>query len=206
MLVIHPTDKTTEMLSILYEGLGARLIETDCSSKKMGYLLRHTSPSERILLLGHGSDKGLYYRKNDKEEDFDGIIVGHPQAYYLRKHCGGIIGIWCHAMKFAKKEGLHGLFSGMIISEEQEAVEYGITATKQEVLKSNTIMFEHLRWLLDEEIPLCEIPQRIKNMDAERTSLSVFNYNNFHYMRISLRWYRCSGQMVPRGADAWYRL
>ena len=25
-------------------------------------------------------------------------------------------------------------------------------------------------------------------------------------MRISLRWYRCSGQMVPRGADAWYRL
>ena len=91
MLVIHPTDKTTEMLSILYEGLGARLIETDCSSKKMGYLLRHTSPSERILLLGHGSDKGLYYRKNDTEEDFDGIIVGHPQAYYLRKHCGGII-------------------------------------------------------------------------------------------------------------------
>ena len=26
MLVIHPTDKTTEMLSILYEGLGARLM------------------------------------------------------------------------------------------------------------------------------------------------------------------------------------
>ena len=26
------------------------------------------------------------------------------------------------------------------------------------------------------------------------------------YLRISLRWYRCSGQMVPRGADAWYRL
>ena len=25
-------------------------------------------------------------------------------------------------------------------------------------------------------------------------------------LRISLRWYRCSGQMVPRGADAWYRL
>lgn len=54
MLVIHPTDRTTEMLSILYEGLGARLIETDSSSKEMGYLLRHTSPSERIMLLGHG--------------------------------------------------------------------------------------------------------------------------------------------------------
>ena len=100
----------------------------------------------------------------------------------MRKHGSNIIGIWCHADKFAKSEGLHGLFSGMIISEEQEAEEYGITATKQEILKSNTIMFEHLRWLLDKEVLLCEIPQRIKNMDDEKTSLSVFNYHNFHYM------------------------
>ena len=28
MLVIHPKDRTTEMLSILYEGLEARLIES----------------------------------------------------------------------------------------------------------------------------------------------------------------------------------
>ena len=78
MLVIHPTDRTTEMLSILYEGLGVRLIETDCSNKKMGHLLRHTSPSERIMLLGHGSNNGLFFRKNDEEEGFDGIIVCHP--------------------------------------------------------------------------------------------------------------------------------
>lgn len=25
------------------------------------------------------------------------------------------------------------------------------------------------------------------------------------YMRISLKWYRCSGRMVPCGAEAWYR-
>ena len=25
-------------------------------------------------------------------------------------------------------------------------------------------------------------------------------------LRISLQWYRCSGRMVPRGADAWYHL
>ena len=31
-------------------------------------------------------------------------------------------------------------------------------------------------------------------------------YDYRDYLRISLRWYRCSGQMVPRGADAWYRL
>ena len=139
MLVIHPTDRTTKMLSILYEGLGARLIETGCSNKEMGYLLRHTSPSERIMLLGHGSDKGLFFRKNDEEEGFDGIIVGHPQAYYLRKHCGGIIGIWCHDMEFAKKEGLHGLFSGMIISEMSEAEEYGVATDKDGPDKSHHV-------------------------------------------------------------------
>ena len=25
------------------------------------------------------------------------------------------------------------------------------------------------------------------------------------YLRISLKWYRCSGRMVPCGAEAWYR-
>ena len=182
MLVIHPTDRTTEMLSILYEGLEVKLIELDCSNKKMGHLLRHTSPSERIMLLGHGSDKGLYYRKNDKEEDFDGIIVGHPQAYYLRKHCGGIIGIWCHAVDFAKKEGLHGLFSGMIISEMSEAEEHGVVTDKDSMDKTNRIMFTHLRKLLDNGTPLHEIPERLKTLDTTQSDLSRFNYERFYYL------------------------
>ena len=56
MLVIHPKDRTTEMLSILYKGLEAKLIESGFSNKEMGHLLHHTSPSERIMLLGHGSE------------------------------------------------------------------------------------------------------------------------------------------------------
>ena len=182
MLVIHPTDRTTEMLSILYEGLEARLIKADCSNKEMGHLLHRTSPSERIMLLGHGSDKGLYYRKNDKEEDFDGIIVGHPQAYYLRKHCGGIIGIWCHAVEFAKKEGLHGLFSGMIISEMSEAEENGVVTDKESMEQTNRIMFIQLRRLLDDGTPLHEIPERLKALDATQSDLSRFNYERFYYV------------------------
>ena len=59
MLVIHPTDRTTEMLSILYKGLGARVMESYCSNKEIGYQLRHTSLSERIMLLGHGFEQRL---------------------------------------------------------------------------------------------------------------------------------------------------
>lgn len=182
MLVVHPKDRTTSVLSALYEGKDANVISSNCSNKKMEHLLHHVSTQEQIMLLGHGSDKGLFFREDDTKDEFDKIIVGHPHAFHLRKHGGNMVGIWCHADKFARTEGLHGFFSGMIISEESEAEEYGITATKHEILKSNTIMFEHLRWLLDEGITLCEIPQRIKNMDTERTSLSVFNYNNFYYL------------------------
>lgn len=182
MLVIHPTDRTTKMLSILYEGLGARVIESCSSNKEMEHLLHHTSPSERIMLLGHGSNKGLYFRMNDEEEDFDGIIVGHPQAYYLRKHCGGIIGIWCHAMDFAKKEGLHGLFSGMIISEMSEAEEYGVVTDKDSMDKTNHLMFTQLRRLLDNDTPLHEIPERLKTLDTTQSDLSQFNYEKFYYV------------------------
>ena len=182
MLVIHSTDRTTEMLSFLYKGLGARVMESYCSNKEIGYQLRHTSLSERIMLLGHGSNNGLFFRMNDGEEGFDGIIVGHPQAYYLRKHCGGIIGIWCHAMEFAKKEGLHGLFSGMIISEMSEAEEYGVVTHKDSMDKTNRLMFTQLRRLLDNSTPLHEIPERLKALDTTQSDLSRFNYERFYYV------------------------
>lgn len=181
MLVIHPKDRTTHMLSILYEGLDARLIEYNCSNKEVGHLL-HSSSSERIMLLGHGSDKGLFFRENDEEAGFDSIIVGHPQAYYLRNHRGNIIGIWCHAMEFARKEGLHGLFSGMIISEVCEAEEHGVLTDKKSMDKTNRIMFAQLRKLLDDGVPLHTIPERMRALDYTQSDLSRFNYNRFYYL------------------------
>ena len=88
MLVIHPEEKTTAMLSALYDGLEAQVVDDCRSTKEMGHLLRHVSTQERIMLLGHGSDKGLFFRKDDSKEEFDKIIVGHSHAYHLRKHGG----------------------------------------------------------------------------------------------------------------------
>ena len=44
-------------------------------------------------------------------------------AYCLRRH--PVIGIWCHANLFAERFRLHDLFSGMVISEMEEAHAYG---------------------------------------------------------------------------------
>ena len=97
MLVIHPKDKTTAMLSSLYDGLEAKVVADCRSTKEMGHLLHYVSTQERIMFLGHGSDKGLFFRKDDSKEGFDKIIVGHPHAYHLRKHGGNIVAVWCNA-------------------------------------------------------------------------------------------------------------
>ena len=54
MLVIHPKDKTTTMLSALYDGLEAQVVDDNRSTKEMAHLLHHVSTQERIMLLGHG--------------------------------------------------------------------------------------------------------------------------------------------------------
>lgn len=182
MLVIHPKDRTTAVLQVLYDGLGAQVVTTDCSNRLMGHLLHEASVRERIMLLGHGSDKGLFYRKDDTLSRFDKIIVGHPQAYLLRKHACRIVGIWCHADMFARAEGLHGLFSGMIISEMSEAEEHGVTTDKASMDNTNRIMFAQLRALLDEGTPLHEIPERLRALDHIQSELSRFNYARFYYL------------------------
>lgn len=182
MLVIHPTDITTAVLSCLYNGTESRVIDQRMSKREIEHILHHCPQRERMMLLGHGSDKGLFSRTDDRIPEFDRIIVGHSHAYHLRRHNGNIIGIWCHADKFARKEGLHGLFSGMIISDKKEAEEYGIITLQNHIDGVNEVMFARLRGLLDEGIPLHEIPERMKKLNDRLSWLTNFNYGNFYYL------------------------
>ncbi len=182
MIVIHPIDQTTAALSKLYEGMEdvVRLNQT-ASNQYIKHTLNHSSSHERIYLLGHGSDSGLFSRMDDTKDEFDRLIVNHSHAYYLRKHNCNIIGIWCHADLFARKEGLHGLFSGMIISDKREAEEYGIITLQHHIDESCGVMFAKLRKLLDDGVPLHEIPERMRALKGH-SLVDSFNYENFYYL------------------------
>ena len=182
MLVIHPKDKTTAMLSVLYDGLEVRLLDQSFSNSEVKDALYHTSKQERIMMLGHGSDKGLFSRDHVEQDVFDRLIVYHPHAYYLRKHGANIVAIWCNADLFARREGLHGLFTGMIISELSEALIHGVETTQEELEQENIKLANRLRLLFNEGIPLHEIPQRMQELDDAHSPLSEFNYRNFHYL------------------------
>ena len=167
------------MLSALYDGLGALVVDDYRSTKKIGHLLHHVSTQERIMLLGHGSDKGLFFRKDDSKDEFDKVIVGHAHAYHLRKHGGNIVAVWCNADRFARAEGLHGLFTGMIITELCEAAQYRIKTSQDELNRENVKLSLRLRTLLIENTPLSEIPKLLLAMDDVHSPLTTFNYNNF---------------------------
>ena len=113
-----------------------------------------------------------------KTSGYERLLVDGRYVQFLRdKTC---IGIWCYANKFAEKYGLHGLFSGMIISELQEAMDCGITTTQKEI---DMEMVKFTQYLKDciERYELQEIPQRMRALDDVRSELTTFNYNNLYY-------------------------
>ena len=181
MLVIHPNDSSTKVLSALYQNKKDAVVMTqNASSSDIKKSLHHLPKSERLMLLGHGSDAGLFSREGDGDE-FNRIIVGHQHSYYLRGR-SNIVGIWCNADLFARKEGLHGLFSGMIISEMEEAEQYGIPTTQEELDTELQIFVHHLGMHLNSDAPLHKIPEYMRNTLYHPCLLNEFNYRNLYFL------------------------
>lgn len=180
-LIIHPKDSSTDFLKSIYKGLDeVELYTGKLSSKEVNRLFHHCPETSQIILLGHGFEKGLLRRVEKVNEFFYSIIVGHPHVYFLRNH-HNTIGIFCNADKFARAEGLHGLFTGMIISELQEAEMFEIKTSKKEINTENVKLALRVRQLLDEGCPLREFPMRMSELDDIHSELTEFNYSHFYY-------------------------
>lgn len=181
MIVIHPKDKTTLMLERLYKGLACQKVDATLSKNQLRSILYAAPSSEPIMLLGHGCEEGLLTREDETKDDFQ-RLVDHSFVHVLKKHNGRLFAVFCHAKDFAEKEHLHGLFSGMIISEMSEAELYGIPTTQEELSRENGKLAENLRLLLDKNIAWSEIPQVMPSLDDSHTPLTEFNYHNFFYL------------------------
>ena len=70
----------------------------------------------------------------------------------------------------------------MIISDKKEAEEYGIITLQHHIEEANEIMFARLRKLLDDGVPLHEIPERMKALNDKPGWLTNFNYEKFYYL------------------------
>ncbi len=176
MTIIHATDPTTDVLSQLYlarDDISAFISETN-SNVDVQNAIRGDST---IMMLGHGNQYGLFSKpyKNGKYERF--LITGRHVQFLREKTC---IGIWCYANLFAEKYGLSGLFSGMIISEMQEAIDLNIQTTQEEISREITKFACRLRDCMN-RYELQEIPVRMLELDDVKSELTQFNYSRLFF-------------------------
>lgn len=176
MTIIHANDPTTKVLSLLYDTKEYNYMRIDerSTNAEVQNIIRG---DDLVIMLGHGNQYGLFSipNRNGKYERF--LITDRHVQFLRDKTC---IGIWCHANLFAEKYGLHGLFSGMIISERQEAEDYHVSATKEEIYIEMELFTKRLKACLDKN-DLKDIPMIMRNLDYPKTELNVFNYSHLYY-------------------------
>lgn len=176
MTVIHANDPTTRFLSPLYQG--REEIKCHITEKSTNVdVLRALRSDDTVMMLGHGNQYGLFSVPN-KEGSYERFLITSRHVQFLRdKLC---IGIWCYAEEFALRYGLHGLFSGMVISELDEARMFDIKATQKEIIRERE-QFAHDLLSCISQYGLQDTPERMRQKGNNGSSLRQFNYQNLYY-------------------------
>lgn len=162
-LVIHPTDSTTKFLGEIYKDKDWTVINTNISKKLLREALK---AHDRIVMLGHGTEKGLL--------GFGRFVIDSNWVYLLReKIC---VCIWCNADIFVEKYGLKGFYTGMIISEHEEAIMYDIKTKHHFISESNIDFASAIKNSIDEENML----EKAKMLYKGDSSVVEFNRANLY--------------------------
>jgi hypothetical protein len=158
-LVIHPQDPTTEFLCGIYKGLGFDEKRTNFNWLSILLLIPKYN---RIILLGHGSPKGLaHYSSTIIDKTHYSVLQGRE-----------VIAIWCHAKSYMEEFGLHGFYTDMFISAVLEAKHFNVPATQNQIDESNQLFVQLVRKNLDS-------PNRLKQIligyQSEQNQVIKFN-------------------------------
>jgi hypothetical protein len=163
-LVIHPEDKTTDFLKVIYTGKEWSIIDYRADRKEITKaILEH----DRIVMLGHGSAQGLF--------GYNDMVIDSSLVYLLKgKQC---VCIWCNADKFVDKYKLQGFYTGMIISEWQEAIDYAILPQGEDIDESNALFASTIASAIDSPTLLTEVKEIYK---SETNPVILFNQENIY--------------------------
>jgi len=162
-LIIHPSDETTDFLKIVYQSIPNKTVITGgiTHSELCKLIQEHSS----IIILGHGAREGLFsigqFISNDQ------FLVDHRMVKLLRSKSRCIY-IWCHADWFTTYYKLKGFYTGMFISEINEAWACGITAATPEMVEESNTEF-------------CLIIAKVINQDTH----TIYNTVKDEYYRIA---------------------
>lgn len=166
-------DEDTSILQEMWKNLPAsvtvklvHLTKWDDMSEKI-VELAIKDERDTLLFCGHGTGYGLLVPNNTGE-----YVIHEMNSILIKAET--VIGIMCYGKDFAKRVGLNGLFSGMFISNIDEACNNGITTRSEEIQSSNKNFFKEI-WKVLAGLTTCEeCLERIKRL-GENDQVSAFN-------------------------------
>jgi hypothetical protein len=138
-LIVHPKDRTTSFLDIVYNTIPEKTVVTGGITKFE--LSKLIESHDRIMMMGHGTPGGLF--SVGQFRDTKGFIIDESLVDVLKTKKDSVF-IWCNADKFVNRYGLKGFYSGMFISEVGEAMYCGLPNTKQNVVDESNFGFCHI--------------------------------------------------------------
>lgn len=127
LLVIHPDDRTTDDLKLVYGGLDTEVI----TKPSLEQVRDSLNGRQRTFFLGHGLPQGLL-GTNFK------LCVDERSSPLLKDQTENIY-IWCNADVYLQTQSLSGFATGMFISEVREAYVFNVKATAVEIRISNRL-------------------------------------------------------------------
>jgi hypothetical protein len=146
-LVIHPNDPSTDFLKPIYSSLSKEdttIITGGVSSEDVLQLVKD---HERVIMMGHGSPRGLFGINFNNSFVID---KNHVEALSYKKQN---VYIWCNADQFVNNYQLSGFYSGMFISEIYEAEFCNVQNVIQEDVDiSNNYFAEELGKLIKKDV------------------------------------------------------
>lgn len=163
-LVIHPSDPSTDFLRQIYinESYDKLITENISNSQLVEDLQSH----DRIIMLGHGYPGGLFGFRGQ-------VIINSSHVQFLRDKPENIY-IWCNADQFVEKYDLKGFYSGMFISENEEAYHCNVPYKLNDVSESNNLFAK----VLGENIKL-SAPELITEVKKQYSPVTeVIKYNS----------------------------
>ena len=165
-LVIHPTDPSTDFLSVIYEDTDWTVLREYASKS---FLIKSIQEHDHIIMMGHGSPQGLFDILNHT------LLIDSTFVFVLReKQCTFI---WCNADEFVRKYKLKGMYTGMVISELEEAINYCVRPEDDEIECSNTMFATAVKEALKHIDPVF----KFKQMYEGEGEVFEFNRERFYY-------------------------
>lgn len=138
-LIIHPKDHSTDFLKPIYAPIKDKTVIRGGIRKTD--LMKLIEDHERIIMLGHGSPRGLL---SVGQFFMAGNYIVDWTMVDLLSYKSDNIYIWCHADLFVQSHELKGFCSGMFISEVSEAFYCGLKSCTQKVIDESNFLFAEI--------------------------------------------------------------